>query len=89
MTFDRYTTLTAVIKPTNATHGMTTQARLIEYLEQEMGLSEQAIALAVRQAGALPNLLPIALWKYGLVTTEQLDQIFDWLETLQPSQNLV
>ena len=68
---------------------MTTQARLIEYLEQEMGLSEQAIALAVRQAGALPNLLPIALWKYGLVTTDQLDQIFDWLETLQPSQNLV
>ncbi|WP_204140654.1 DUF2949 domain-containing protein [Halomicronema sp. CCY15110] len=68
---------------------MTTQARLIEYLEKEMGLSEDAIALAVRQAGALPNLLPIALWKYGLITTEQLDQLFDWLETPQPGQNFV
>jgi len=68
---------------------MSKQARLIEYLEQEMGLPEDAIALAVRQAGALPNLLPIALWKYGFVTAKQLDQIFDWLETLQPSQNLM
>ncbi|RZM77927.1 DUF2949 domain-containing protein [Leptolyngbya iicbica] len=68
---------------------MTTQARLIEYLEKEMGLSEDAIALAVRQAGALPNLLPIALWKYGLITAEQLDQIFDWLEAPQPGQNFV
>ena len=68
---------------------MTTQARLIEYLKQEMGLTEDAIALAVRQAGALPNLLPIALWKYGLITAKQLDQIFDWLETPQPGQNFV
>lgn len=68
---------------------MSKQARLIEYLEQEMGLSEHAIAMAVRQAGTLPNLLPIALWKYGLITADQLDQIFDWLETLQPSQHLM
>jgi len=68
---------------------MSKQARLIEYLEQEMGLPEDAIAIALRQAGALPNLLPIALWKYGFITTDQLDQIFDWLETLQPSQSLL
>jgi hypothetical protein len=68
---------------------MTQQARLIEYLEQEMGLSKRAIALAARQTGNLPNLLPIALWKYGFVTADQLDQIFDWLETLQPGQNLM
>lgn len=68
---------------------MSKQARLIEYLEQEMGLPEHAITMAVRQAGALPNLLPIALWKYGFITADQLNQIFDWLETLQPGQNLV
>jgi hypothetical protein len=28
-----------------------------------------------------PNLLPMILWQYGLVTLEQLDRIFDWLET--------
>jgi hypothetical protein len=68
---------------------MSTQARLIEYLENELGLPEAAIALGLRQAGTLPNLLPIALWKYGFVTADQLDQIFDWLETLQPGQNLM
>lgn len=68
---------------------MTTQARLIEYLEQDMGLSKHAIAMAVRQAGALPNLLPISLWQYGLITADQLNQILDWLEALQPSQSLI
>jgi hypothetical protein len=68
---------------------MSKQAHLIKYLEEEIGISEDAIALSLRQAEALPNLLPIALWKYGFVTTDQLEEIFDWLETFQPSQNLV
>ena len=68
---------------------MNKQAQLVDYLEQEMAVPRHAIALALKQAGALPNLLPIALWKYGFVTSDQLEQIFDWLETLQPGQNLV
>ena len=68
---------------------MSKQARLIEYLEQEMDLPEHAIAMAVRQAGTLPNLLPIALWKYGFITADQLEQIFDWLEALQPRQHFM
>lgn len=68
---------------------MTKQAQLVEYLEKEMAIPHDAIALGLRQAGALPNLLPIALWKYGFVTSDQLEQIFDWLEALQPSQNLI
>lgn len=68
---------------------MSNQTRLIKYLEDEIGLPEHAIELGIRQAGTLPNLLPIALWKYGFVTADQLEQIFDWLETLQPSQNLM
>jgi hypothetical protein len=28
-----------------------------------------------------PNLLPMVLYQYGLVTTQDLGQIFDWLET--------
>ena len=68
---------------------MSKQARLIEYLEQEMGLPEDAIALSLRHAGALPNLLPIALWKYGFVTADQLEQIFDWLDALQPGQHII
>jgi hypothetical protein len=37
--------------------------------------------LAVRHQPDTPNLLPMILWQYGLVTLEQLDRIFDWLET--------
>ena len=68
---------------------MSRQASLIQYLEQEMAVSKAAIALGLRQAGALPNLLPIALWKYGLITTDQLNKIFDRLEALQPGQNIL
>jgi hypothetical protein len=37
--------------------------------------------MALRQGDRTPHLLPMVLWQYGLVTLEQLDQIFDWLET--------
>lgn len=63
---------------------MSKQILLVEYLEKEMAISAEAIALGLRQAGTLPNLLPIALWKYGFITADQLNQVFDWLETLQP-----
>ena len=83
--FHRYTT--AVSPFTTVHRAMSRQASLIQYLEQEMAVSQAAIALGLRQAGALPNLLPIALWEYGLITTDQLNQIFDRLEALQPGQN--
>jgi hypothetical protein len=54
--------------------------QLIEFLQTEMALSSGAIAMGLRKAGQATNLLPMALWQYGLVTTEQLSQIFDWLE---------
>jgi len=38
------------------------------------------IATALRHPEQTPSLLPIILWQYGLVTLEQLDRIFDWLE---------
>lgn len=68
---------------------MSQQARLIEYLSKEMSVPDDAIALGQRYAGALPNLLPIALWKYGFVTCEQVSEIFDWLEAAQPSQYIL
>jgi len=56
------------------------QSQLIEFLRQELALPAEAIALGVRRTATSPNLLPIVLWQYGLVTTHQLDQIYDWLE---------
>ncbi|MEM6521266.1 MAG: DUF2949 domain-containing protein [Cyanobacteria bacterium P01_D01_bin.71] len=59
---------------------MSQQSQLIEFLRQELALPADAIALGIRRSAASPSLLPIVLWQYGLVTTHQLDQIYDWLE---------
>jgi hypothetical protein len=56
------------------------QNRLIEYLQKTLSLPPEAIALGWRQSGQSLSLLPIVLWQYGLVDTQQLAQIWDWLE---------
>ncbi len=55
--------------------------RLISFLKDELAIPKASIDLAVRHLPDAPNLLPMILWQYGLVTLEQLDRIFDWLET--------
>lgn len=56
------------------------QTRLIQFLQDELFIPKEAIAIALRQE-SFPSLLPMVLWQYGLITLEQLDRIFDWLET--------
>jgi hypothetical protein len=53
--------------------------RLIAYLQQNMGLSEAALEIATRQQQPTTTELPIVLWNYGLITLEQVGQIFDWM----------
>jgi hypothetical protein len=55
--------------------------RLIGFLRDELAIPSASIDLAMRHQPEAPNLLPMILWQYGLVTLEQLDRIFDWLET--------
>lgn len=55
--------------------------KLIQFLRDELAIPSASIDLAVRHQPDAPNLLPMILWQYGLVTLKQLDQIFDWLET--------
>lgn len=55
--------------------------KLIQFLKDELAIPSASIDLAVRHQPDAPNLLPMILWQYGLVTLKQLDQIFDWLET--------
>ncbi len=61
------------------------QKQLIEFLQTELAVSSEAIAMGLRKAGQATNLLPMALWQYGLVSTDQLSQIFDWLEEVGPA----
>lgn len=55
--------------------------RFLQFLQNDLDLSAASIAIAQKQREQDLGPLPIILWQYGLVTLEQLDQIFDWLET--------
>jgi hypothetical protein len=59
----------------------TTKVQLINFLREELAVPTAAIAIALRQSEQSPNLIPMILWQYGLITLEQLDRIFDWMET--------
>jgi len=52
----------------------------INFLQNELALSIGEIAVALRKYELENGPLPMLLWQYGLVSIEQLEQIFDWLE---------
>ncbi|HEY9769295.1 MAG TPA: DUF2949 domain-containing protein [Coleofasciculaceae cyanobacterium] len=54
--------------------------RLIKFMRSELKISAEAISLAQKTQDLEPNTLPIILWQYGLLNTNQLDKVFDWLE---------
>ncbi len=56
------------------------QAQLIQFLRWELAIPASSIAMALRHPEQDSGQLPMILWQYGLVTLEQLDRIFDWLE---------
>ncbi|MBD2100318.1 DUF2949 domain-containing protein [Leptolyngbya sp. FACHB-261] len=56
------------------------KAQLVSFLQQELTLPPSSIALALRHWEQDPGPLSMILWQYGLVSLEQLEKIFDWLE---------
>jgi hypothetical protein len=59
-----------------------THSRLVCFLQEELAISASSIAIGLRHLEQNPGPLPIILWKYGLITLEQLDRIYDWLDTV-------
>ncbi|MGK7918227.1 MAG: DUF2949 domain-containing protein [Prochloraceae cyanobacterium] len=57
-------------------------SRFIKFLEKELNLSTESIAVLERSVKKNPGPLPMILWQYGLVTLDQLDLIYDWLEAV-------
>lgn len=55
--------------------------KLITFLKQEMSISSESILLAMRHKSENLTDYPIIMWQYGLITREELDRIFDWIET--------
>ena len=52
----------------------------INFLHDELAISDDAIAVALRYHEQNVGPLHMILWLYGLVSLEQLQKIFDWLE---------
>lgn len=57
----------------------TSNRQLLNFLQEQLALPEPSIAMAVRLCQQNSGPLPMLLWQYGLVSLEQLEQIFDWL----------
>lgn len=66
----------------------TKQAQLIQFLRWELAIPASSIAMALRHPEQESGQLPMILWQYGLVTLEQLDRIFDWLEQFGTSPDI-
>ncbi|AFW95286.1 DUF2949 domain-containing protein [Dolichospermum sp. UHCC 0684] len=56
-------------------------SRLINFLQEDLAISAASLAVALRNRDQDPGSLTMTLWQYGLITLEQLEQIYDWLET--------
>ncbi len=54
----------------------------LRFLREDLALSDSSIAFALRHGEQNPGPLPMILWQYGLITLEQLDRIYDWLESV-------
>ncbi|MEB3279139.1 MAG: DUF2949 domain-containing protein [Lyngbya sp.] len=58
----------------------TKQAQLVQFLRFELAIPASSIAMALRHPEQDYGQLPMILWQYGLISLEQLDRVFDWLE---------
>lgn len=62
---------------------MSSNPQLIEFLQHELAISPAEIDVLLRHPEQAHAPLPMLLWQYGLITLQQLAQIFDWLENQQ------
>lgn len=53
---------------------------LLQFLQDELSISAASLQVALKHSEQDPGPLPMILWQYGLVTLEQLEQIYDWME---------
>ncbi len=55
-------------------------APLIRFLQDELSIPPTSVKLALKQCRADVDPLPMVLWQQGLLTVQQLERIFDWME---------
>ena len=52
---------------------------VIIYLNKKIGLSYSTIQLGIKLSKRNNTSLPLALWSYSLITTDELDKIYNFL----------
>ena len=52
-----------------------------QFLEEELAMPADSLAIAQKAIEENPGPIPMILWQYGLVNLDELDRIYDWLET--------
>ena len=52
---------------------------VIIYLNKKIGLSYPTIHLGIKLSKRNNTSLPLALWSYSLITTDELDKIYNFL----------
>ncbi|MGC1307961.1 MAG: DUF2949 domain-containing protein [Phormidesmis sp.] len=55
-------------------------SKLIRFLQDDLSVPSAAINLALKQCREDVGPLPMVLWQQGVVTLQQLERIFDWME---------
>ena len=58
-------------------------AALLRFLRQQLGLSDNALQLGIRQAQLEQAPLAVVLWRYGLISLEQFDRLLTWQDQQQ------
>ena len=53
--------------------------KVLIYLNKELGLSYSSIHLGIKLSMKNNISLPLALWSYSLITSDELDKFYDFL----------
>ena len=53
--------------------------KIISFLKEEIGLQESSIELGVKLSIKNKIPLPVLLWSYGILTIEELDELYTFL----------
>nr|WP_216903623.1 DUF2949 domain-containing protein [Synechococcus sp. CCY 9618] len=51
---------------------------MVRYLRHQVGLSENALELGIKQSQLEQAPLPAVLWRFGLISLEQFDAVITW-----------
>ena len=52
--------------------------QLLQFLREQLGMSDNALKLGQRQAELEQAPLPIVLWSFGLLNLSQYQAVLDW-----------